>query len=58
MNTRGVLIYPKFKLTKREIRSVMNRELLPYAVHIKPKAGIKVATDPDDNKFIETRPFS
>ena len=32
-----VLTYPKFKLTKREIRFVINRELLPYAVLIEPK---------------------
>ena len=31
-----VLTYP-IKLTKREIHSVMNRELLPYAVRIKPR---------------------
>jgi putative PIN family toxin of toxin-antitoxin system len=48
-----VLTYPKFKLTKREIGSVLNRELLPYAVQIKPKARINAAVDPDDNKFIE-----
>jgi len=34
-----VLTYPKFKLTKREIHSVMNRELLPYAVRIKPRGA-------------------
>jgi uncharacterized protein len=49
-----VLTYPKFKLTRREIRFVLNRELLPYAVLIQPKARIKAAPDPDDNKFIET----
>ncbi len=48
-----VLAYPKFKLTKKEIRSIMNRELLPYTVVVEPKARIKVATDPDDNEFIE-----
>jgi putative PIN family toxin of toxin-antitoxin system len=48
-----VLTYPKFKLTKREIRFVMNRELLPYTLRIEPKARIKAAPDPDDNKFIE-----
>ena len=48
-----VLAYPKFKLTQKEIRSIINRELLPYSVAVKPRAKIKVATDPDDNKFIE-----
>ena len=48
-----VLAYPKFKLTKNEIRPIINQELLPFVITIKPKARIKVATDPDDNKFIE-----
>ena len=45
-----VLTYPKFKLTKREIHSVMNRELSPYAVRIKPRGADPA--DPDDDKFI------
>ncbi|MFO7979925.1 MAG: putative toxin-antitoxin system toxin component, PIN family [Candidatus Aminicenantes bacterium] len=49
-----VLSYPKFKLTKKEIKGLLEQELLPYVIPIKVKRHLKVITqDPDDNKFLE-----
>jgi len=49
-----VLTYPKFKLTKKEIRGVLEQELLPYVIPIKVKNHLDVITqDPSDNKFLE-----
>ena len=49
-----VLAYPKFKLTKKEIRGVIEQELLPYVIPVKVKNHLDVITqDPSDNKFLE-----
>ena len=50
-----VLAYPKFRLTVKEIRSLIEEELLPYTetVHVKTIRRT-LARDPDDAKFIES----
>jgi len=48
-----VLAYPKFNLTEKEIRDIIQEELLPYIEPVmvteKPKG---VCVDPDDDKFL------
>lgn len=48
------LAYPKFKLTKTEIRGIIEQELLPYVAPVKVKNHLDVIKqDPEDNKFLE-----
>ena len=48
-----VLAYPKFKLAKQEIKSVIEQELLPYVEPVKVSKAIRViAEDPSDDKFL------
>jgi len=48
------LAYPKFKLTRREIRGIIEQELLPYIIPVRVKNRLHViAQDPSDNKFLE-----
>ena len=49
-----VLSYPKFKLTKREIGTILNDEILPYCEPVEicvPVVG--VCRDPHDDKFLD-----
>jgi putative PIN family toxin of toxin-antitoxin system len=50
---RAVLEYPKFSLTKGEIQSIIEEEVLPFfeVVEISGETG-RVCKDPDDDKFI------
>ncbi len=49
-----VLSYPKFKLTKKEIKGLLEQELLPYVIPVKVKKHLNIITqDPEDNKFLE-----
>jgi putative PIN family toxin of toxin-antitoxin system len=46
--------YPKFKLTKSEVRAILEQELLPYVYPFKVKHSLHIITeDPSDNKFLE-----
>ena len=46
--------YPKFKLTKSEVRAILEQELLPYVYPVKIKRSLHIITeDPSDNKFLE-----
>lgn len=48
------LAYPKFKLTKTEIRGILEQELLPYVYPVKVKHSLHIITgDPSDNRFLE-----
>jgi len=48
-----VLAYPKFKLAKQEIKSVIEQELLPFVEPVKVSKAIRViAEDPSDDKFL------
>jgi putative PIN family toxin of toxin-antitoxin system len=48
------LAYPKFKLSKTEIRGIVEQELLPYVYPVKVKRSLHIITeDPSDNKFLE-----
>jgi len=48
------LAYPKFKLTKTEIRGILEQELLAYVYPVKVKRSLHIITeDPSDNKFLE-----
>ena len=48
------LAYPKFKLTKTEIRGILDQELLPCVNPVKVKYPFHVITgDPSDNRFLE-----
>ena len=48
-----VLAYPKFKLTKAEIRGLLEEELLPFIETVTaPPTNIPNIRDPDDAKFI------
>jgi putative PIN family toxin of toxin-antitoxin system len=48
-----VLQYPKFSLSKDEIKSVIEHEILPYFEIIKVVKSVKgVCRDPGDDKFI------
>ena len=50
---RTVLEYPKFKLTKREITSIIEEEVLPFfeIVETTGRPG-RVCKDSDDDKFL------
>lgn len=48
-----VLSYPKFKLSKEEIKYIIEEELLPFVEPVKVISKINaIKEDPDDNKFI------
>ena len=48
------LAYPKFRLTKEEIASILTRELLPYLEVVEISGKISgTSRDPHDDKFIE-----
>ena len=49
-----VLSYPKFELSEKEIKELIQKEILPYAEVVKPKRRLRVIQrDPSDNKFLE-----
>ena len=49
-----VLSYSKFELSEKEIKELIQEEILPYAEVVKPKARLRVVRrDPSDNKFLE-----
>jgi uncharacterized protein len=49
-----VLSYPKFELSEKEIKELIQEEILPYAEVVKPKRRLRVIQrDPSDNKFLE-----
>ena len=49
-----VLSYRKFELTEKEIKELIQEEILPYAEVVKPKRRLRVIQrDPADNKFLE-----
>lgn len=48
-----VLAYPKFDLTEKEIRDIIQEELLPYIEPVSAAVKMKgVCVDPDDDKFL------
>jgi len=48
-----VLAYPKFKLTEREIKALVQEELLPYITPVTDcEDVVGVCEDPDDDKFL------
>jgi putative PIN family toxin of toxin-antitoxin system len=50
---RTVLEYPKFKLTRDEIKSIIEKDVLPFfEIAETPREVIRVCKDPDDNMFI------
>ena len=49
-----VLSYPKFQLSDKEIKELIQEEILPFAEVVKPKRRWRVVRrDPSDNKFLE-----
>lgn len=49
----GVLAYPKFKLTEKEIEALVQEELLPYIEPVTVNEATKgISVDPDDDKFL------
>jgi putative PIN family toxin of toxin-antitoxin system len=50
---RTVLEYPKFRLTKGEIKSIIEEEVLPFFEIVETAAEVsRVCKDRDDDKFI------
>lgn len=50
---RTVLEYPKFRLTKDDIKSIIEEEVLPFFEVVETVAEVsRVCKDPDDDKFI------
>lgn len=50
---RIVLEYPKFRLTKDEIKSIIAEEVLPFFDIVETTGGVgRVCKDRDDDKFI------
>lgn len=50
---RKVLSYPKFKLTQREIRSILNDEILPFVAPVEITKQINgICRDPHDDMFL------
>lgn len=48
-----VLAYPKFKLAEREIKALIQEELLSYIESVSiPETSQGVSADPDDDKFL------
>ena len=49
-----VLAYPKFQLGDREIRVLIEEELLPFVETVRVRRRLAVVRrDPEDNKFLE-----
>jgi uncharacterized protein len=49
-----VLSYPKFELSEKEIKELIQEEILPFAEVVRPKRRLRVVRrDPSDNKFLE-----
>ena len=49
-----VLSYPKFALSEKEIKELIQEEILPFAEVVKPKRRLRVVRrDPSDDKFLE-----
>jgi putative PIN family toxin of toxin-antitoxin system len=50
---RAVLEYPKFSLSRNEIKSIIEDEILPFFEVVEVEENIKgTCRDPDDDKFI------
>lgn len=50
---RKVLSYPKFKLSQREIRSILNEEILPFVEAVESVEQVTgVCRDPHDDMFL------
>ena len=50
---RTVLEYPKFRLTKGEIKAIIEEEVLPFFEIVEITSEVSgVCKDPDDDKFI------
>jgi putative PIN family toxin of toxin-antitoxin system len=50
---RTVLEYPKFRLSKDDIKSIIEEEVLPFFEVVETVAEVsRVCKDPDDDKFI------
>lgn len=48
-----VLAYPKFNLTEKEIKDIIQEELLPFIEPVAATGKLKgVCVDPDDDKFL------
>lgn len=48
-----VMNYPKFKLTARECKSILHREVLPFIISVNPRPKPKIIKDdPDDDMFL------
>jgi hypothetical protein len=48
-----VLNYPKFKLSRKEIESILEEEILPFFDIVEPAPEIyRICRDPDDDKFL------
>ncbi|WP_337287892.1 putative toxin-antitoxin system toxin component, PIN family [Candidatus Methylomirabilis sp.] len=49
-----VLTYPKFRLNEREVRGLLEEELLPFVETVRATKHLRVVRrDPEDNKFLE-----
>jgi len=49
-----VLSYPKFKLSEREIKGLIQEELLPYVEVVRRQRRLRIVErDPSDDKFVE-----
>jgi len=49
-----VLSYPKFRLTKKEIQSLIEVEVMPFVEPVRVRTELQVIKrDPTDNKFLE-----
>jgi hypothetical protein len=50
---KDVLEYPKFRLTKDEIRTIIEEEILPFFEVVEVEDEVSgISNDPDDDKFI------
>ena len=47
-----VLEYPKFRLSEREVSTIMAEFVLPYCDPVRTAGGPRLCSDPDDDKFI------
>jgi putative PIN family toxin of toxin-antitoxin system len=55
---RRVLSYPKFKLSQREIRAILNEEILPYVEPVDiAEQVIGICRDPHDDMFLAVAVF-
>ena len=49
-----VLSYPKFRLTRNDIKSLIEVEVIPYSEPVKIRTRLRIIDqDPSDNKFLE-----